>query len=171
MRFLSILAATFAIILCWTMAGGIISGDSPAATHSIVQAWTPVMPDVEDSPPIETNAQAAVLVYVGCDPDACRQQAPLATQTIVKRNNIPGTFTSAPSSLKTTETKPYFDNHVDGSHRLLIGFLMIDQPVYYHISGVIRMNNHSYRIAEPGETNWAPAIYVRTSGPDLESSK
>ena len=61
MRFLSILAATFAIILCWTMAGGVISGDSPAANNSITQAWTPVMPDIEDYPPMETDGRIAVL--------------------------------------------------------------------------------------------------------------
>lgn len=119
MRIIGIIAAMAAIVLCMPMVRGVWA-DGPQSLHGGGPTWTWEAPEVDDHPPIETGGRAAIAAYVGCDIEDC---LPLQNVGI---GGWPGYLEPAPASLSRPEEKPYFDNHVEGTHRVLVGFLVFE---------------------------------------------
>ena len=82
--------------------------------------WTWEAPEVDDNSPIETSGCAVIAAYMGCDPDDC------VLPQAIEIGGWPGYLEPAPPALMRPETKPYYDDHVEGSRRALVGFLVFE---------------------------------------------
>lgn len=119
MRIIGMITALAAIAFCLTITQGVWA-DGPKSLYGSEPSWMWEAPEIDDHPPMETSGRAAIAAYMGCDPDHC------APPPKVEIGGWPGSLEPAPPALMRPETKPYYDDHVEGSHRALVGFLVFE---------------------------------------------
>ena len=120
MKIISIVAAIAAIVVSLTMAQGVWA-EEPQAPYDNSQLWMSGSAEVFDHPPMETTGRAAVLAYMGCSIEDC-----VPPQAVRVSDSLPGYLEPAPTALSRPERKPYYDIHVEGTHRMLVGFLIME---------------------------------------------
>lgn len=151
MRIVGMMMALAAIALCLTMTQEVWA-DGPKSLYGSGPTWTWEAPEIDDHPPMETSGRAAIVAYTGCDADNC------SPPPKVEIGGWPGSLEPAPPALTRPEPKPYYDDHVEGSHRVLVGFLVFEhcqcEPGY-----TIRHGQMLLR-AQPDDFRQVQGIYL-----------
>ena len=155
MRIMGMMTALIAIVMCMTMAQ-VVWAEEPEVRFSSNPTSDWWLPEVDDHPPIETSGRAAFASYVGCDVDDC---GPL--QFVRTSDGLPGYLEPAPASLSSPEQKPYYDYHVEGSHRVLAGFLVMEQCQCSEPGYVIRHRQMLLK-ANPEDFRRVQTMYLGT---------
>ena len=140
MRAIGTIAAIGAIVISLVMVQGVWADDQQVR-FAESSSWT-YPPDVADQPPMETVGHAAFPLYMTCYDDDCA-----APESVEIGDGLPGYLEPAPPALTSPSAKPYYDDHVEGSHRTLVGFLIMEHCQCDESGYVIE--HHSMRLRVP----------------------
>ena len=155
MKIISTVAAMAAIVVSLTMAQ-VVRAEEPQAPYDSSQLWMSGSAEIDDHPPMETTGRAAVLAYVGCGIEDC-----VPPQAVRISDGLPGYLEPAPTALSRPERKPYYDAHVEGTHRVLVGFLIMEHCQCSEPGYVIRHRQILLK-AKPEDFQRVRAIYLGT---------
>ena len=152
MGIIGTLVAVAAILMCMVMAQGVWAEERPVKFATATEWVYP--PDVADHPPMETVGKAATPLYMTCTDDCA------APPSVEISDGLPGYYDPAPSALTWPSEKPYYDDHVDGSHRVLVGFLIMEHCHCEEPGYAIQHRNMRLLVTDESDLVRISGIYI-----------